>query len=127
MNKFTASIVFAAVAATAALSAQAADLQPWQRAAASAQNYSAQIDKQPGRAPFSGRVTEAKPQVLASWQRAAAADQNFAAQPKQQPGRAPFSSRAVEPATPVTAAKWQVAANAEQNFASQINERTAFN
>ncbi|MBB5191665.1 hypothetical protein HNQ50_002395 [Silvimonas terrae] len=124
MTKFTASIVFAAVAATAAFSAQAAD---WQAAAGATQNYTAQINKQPGRAPFSGRVTETRPQVLASWQRAAAADQNFAAQPKQQPGRAPFSGRAVEPAAPASVAKWQVAANAEQNFAAQINERTAFN
>ncbi|MBB5193351.1 hypothetical protein HNQ50_004105 [Silvimonas terrae] len=104
MNKFAASLVFAAVAATAAFSVQAADnsktntqpaaqqgaLPMWQRASHATQNFTSQIDQQPGRAGFA--FTPAAQEVVPSHastagQAAAYATQNFSAQIDQQPGR----------------------------------------
>lgn len=99
MNKFATSIAFALVAATAALSAQAAE-----------QSQSvfdrAQRVEQP------------------AWQRAAAADQNYAAQPDSQPGRRAYAFRAVQPSTVTPAVannRIQRAVSAPQNYAAQIN------
>ncbi|GGP28168.1 hypothetical protein [Silvimonas amylolytica] len=104
MNKFAASLIFAAVAATAAFSAQAADsnqavatptaqqgaLPVWQRASHATQNYTSQIDQQPGRNGFELRpAAQEFPVSHASTrgQASAYATQNFAAQIDQQPGR----------------------------------------
>jgi hypothetical protein len=104
MNKFAASLVFAAVAATAAFSVQAADnskisttpaaqqgaLPMWQRAAHATQNYTSQINEQPGHTGFA--FSPAAQNVVPSHattrgQIAANAEQNYAAQIEQQPGR----------------------------------------
>ncbi|GGP22395.1 hypothetical protein [Silvimonas iriomotensis] len=104
MNKFAASLVFAAVAATAAFSAQAADnshvvttptaqqgaLPVWQRASHATQNFASQIDQQPGHTGVVLRpVAQEFPASHASTrgQAAAYATQNFASQIDQQPGR----------------------------------------
>ncbi|KPC54760.1 hypothetical protein [Amantichitinum ursilacus] len=99
MNKFATTLAFALVAATAAVSAQAAD-----------QSQSvfdrAQRVEQP------------------AWQRAVAADQNFAAQPDAQPGRRAYAFRAVQPVADTQAADTNRvvrAVNAPQNYAAQIN------
>lgn len=104
MNKFAASLVFAAVAATAAFSAQAADsktntqppaqqgaLPMWQRAAHATQNFTSQIDQQPGRSGVvafrAGAQESPVSHATTRGQLAANADQNYAAQIDQQPGR----------------------------------------
>ncbi|GAB7126565.1 hypothetical protein JCM19000A_10720 [Silvimonas sp. JCM 19000] len=99
MNKFATTFAFALVAATASLSAQAADQSQsvFERA---------QRVEQP------------------AWQRAAAADQNFAAQPEAQPGRRAFAFRAVQPVADTQAvapSRIQRAVYAPQNYAAQIN------
>ncbi|GAB7126566.1 hypothetical protein JCM19000A_10730 [Silvimonas sp. JCM 19000] len=97
MNKFATTIAFALVAATAAVSAQAAEQTVFDRA---------QRVEQPG------------------WQRAVAADQNFAAQPEAQPGRRALAFRATQPVADtqaVSSNRIERAVNAPQNYAAQIN------